>query len=684
MRTLLTLCACLIAGITWSQHPNWLPKETLLNYGEFGFFGGVEFSTIMVVDAYYENDADVRILKRSWQNKCTRLPTQTIFILHRRGDEIYYVHTDTVEYLLYDFGAMGGDTIKVILDIDDQGEPKYAEMLVESIDTLHLKDTFLLIQRIDFTFLEWSYGHVIIGVGGMGPMFPEYTLVDPGCGILVSYSTPSTETLCFVESACQLIRTDFDYSPFRTDQAAYYEDDEGRFYSIQLTEQSSGTEPMVLLPRSSIVNKPSECTVVYQFGWTFDQLELYDTTQFDIYNINNEPITIYLDRDIGDEWICYDQGGVVVMAFVKNMDTATVISTVDSVMTIGFKYLFEPQSDLNTIELQISKTRGIVQLFSFLHFPDYMYKGLNYDQGLPYEVLKPFKYIGEDLAMYNYSFLNVSWQEVNDNKPGDVLHVEESLVDVYGEGYFSQVRFAFRNRINVAGRGYNVWDYELRAAYLLDWNEESVAIYQDTVWVPYSDAEGVKSGFNTHPGVAVSNPDSTMATYSYGGIFNGHTSKSFYPPRWNKVDTCWNGSIETAADVVPSTWINRLGGPYYNRDGLVIPTGVIDYRLLKYYKLNNGEEWGEPLDFTVSTSAPQEALHVKVYPNPAGDLISIEGEFFSSNVQFEIYDIGGRLRLRISGMSSTSIDVSQLEEGIYFYKITDHNTVVSGKLVIAR
>jgi hypothetical protein len=63
---------------------------------------------------------------------------------------------------------------------------------------------------------------------------------------------------------------------------------------------------------------------------------------------------------------------------------------------------------------------------------------------------------------------------------------------------------------------------------------------------------------------------------------------------------------------------------------------------------------------------------VKVYPNPVGDMLTIE---FSGSLKgkmtVEILDVSGRVaRSEISDLSLTSIDVSMLEQGIYLLKIS--------------
>ncbi|RLD19031.1 MAG: hypothetical protein DRI69_09275, partial [Bacteroidetes bacterium] len=281
-------------------------------------------------------------------------------------------------------------------------------------------------------------------------------------------------------------------------------------------------------------------------------------------------------------------------------------------------------------------------------------------------------------------FLNATWMDVNEHKPGDELHVEWAEIDIYGLGHFSQSRLRYVDALISPPNGYHIWAREVRSVYSAPPEDDIVTWIKDTITVMYQIVNVVESGFDVRPGITISlGPDTSDVAYSHGGLFNGHSSKTLFPTKWVKTDTCWGIISETPPDIIPSTYISDLGGPYYNRNGLVIPD-ITNYRELKYYKLDSGEEWGEPFDFIVATSNPDEPEQIEVYPNPANDFIYIEGDMLGYNAQCEIYDLGGHLRLKENNISSGPINVSTLEAGIYFYKITDHNATISGKLVIAK
>ena len=78
----------------------------------------------------------------------------------------------------------------------------------------------------------------------------------------------------------------------------------------------------------------------------------------------------------------------------------------------------------------------------------------------------------------------------------------------------------------------------------------------------------------------------------------------------------------------------------------------------------------------------------KVYPNPAKEQIIVEiNSVLNSNDYIEIYDIYGKLIERVSLKSNnkTFISVSNLNTGIYLYRIKNNDQIVkSDKLVIIR
>ena len=89
---------------------------------------------------------------------------------------------------------------------------------------------------------------------------------------------------------------------------------------------------------------------------------------------------------------------------------------------------------------------------------------------------------------------------------------------------------------------------------------------------------------------------------------------------------------------------------------------------------NKNEEWGEitKIEFTTIGDGLVESANntFKVYPNPASDYINITSEI-SGEAEVNIFDMTGRCvkNTRINDMSNATINISDVEEGVYFINI---------------
>ena len=69
-----------------------------------------------------------------------------------------------------------------------------------------------------------------------------------------------------------------------------------------------------------------------------------------------------------------------------------------------------------------------------------------------------------------------------------------------------------------------------------------------------------------------------------------------------------------------------------------------------------------------------------IYPNPTSDNITLSGEF-SSDAQGQVIDQTGRVLFTFAPQKDSSVDVSSLENGSYFVKITDNNSSITKTIV---
>jgi len=68
-------------------------------------------------------------------------------------------------------------------------------------------------------------------------------------------------------------------------------------------------------------------------------------------------------------------------------------------------------------------------------------------------------------------------------------------------------------------------------------------------------------------------------------------------------------------------------------------------------------------------SIEEDVIQISVYPNPANDILFLNG---STNFTYQIFDISGKL-IQASSIQNSSIDISTIAPGIYSIKIIDTN-----------
>ncbi|PCJ64094.1 MAG: hypothetical protein COA58_14000 [Bacteroidetes bacterium] len=93
---------------------------------------------------------------------------------------------------------------------------------------------------------------------------------------------------------------------------------------------------------------------------------------------------------------------------------------------------------------------------------------------------------------------------------------------------------------------------------------------------------------------------------------------------------------------------------------------------------------------TVSINETSKMQSINVYPNPFQNRLYFEmDEVFIENISLELFDINGRLVYSLLGASHINgsvleIDCSSLNNGIYFYFLTNSNKSISGKIILRK
>lgn len=155
--------------------------------------------------------------------------------------------------------------------------------------------------------------------------------------------------------------------------------------------------------------------------------------------------------------------------------------------------------------------------------------------------------------------------------------------------------------------------------------------------------------------------------YGHGGHNHNAThwfSWHFIPDQWNLVDATvelCDACPYTDVDGNTSYWVDNVGQ-------LCIWSG------------KPVKEISNPLDI----NDPVLESKIIIYPNPAKDIINVKWNN-SNKISITIYNtIGQKIKNIFLTNQNRKIDISELEHGIYFLKISDKHKTGIKKLVIDR
>jgi hypothetical protein len=143
-------------------------------------------------------------------------------------------------------------------------------------------------------------------------------------------------------------------------------------------------------------------------------------------------------------------------------------------------------------------------------------------------------------------------------------------------------------------------------------------------------------------------------------------------------------SDENFSEVVFPTYVDLFFGMGYEPEISFnkLVTGVETYQ-----KINGDWELDEKSAFYYSGGISTgidvfEKIAVLIYPNPATESVTFKWKNEYNSLTLEMYQLSGTRVLSQKAFSDRSVPVSQLENGVYIYKLMDGNqTIYSGKLI---
>jgi hypothetical protein len=150
---------------------------------------------------------------------------------------------------------------------------------------------------------------------------------------------------------------------------------------------------------------------------------------------------------------------------------------------------------------------------------------------------------------------------------------------------------------------------------------------------------------------------------------------------WNTETTEW----------ICSEFVDYTYNTEFDLDELILPMNFVVHTSC-FSMLTNKEHYGNIPEHTIQeyyyssvmieNSSTQIYTHdIVVFPNPATTNISVVLTENSQNVNFYLFDMQGRCLIEKLVQSDSQIDISNLSNGLYFYKVVDGFDIFSGKLI---
>lgn len=147
------------------------------------------------------------------------------------------------------------------------------------------------------------------------------------------------------------------------------------------------------------------------------------------------------------------------------------------------------------------------------------------------------------------------------------------------------------------------------------------------------------------------------SSYGVKELFLPYEFNDFSADRYLMMSNKWNFLISYKID----ERINYTNPPLW----------TIDRRIKYYYS-----------DHLTTRTEEHRKNETTVYPNPAEDYIVVDLGSISQPSVFELFDIHGRIVLREEIHQTHRIQVSQLQRGMYIFKIQLQNQVTTGKILL--
>ncbi len=396
------------------------------------------------------------------------------------------------------------------------------------------------------------------------------------------------------------------------------------------------------------------CVYPEKYSWIGPEVLIYDDGLNVFFNRDLDSVFVQTKALLNDSWKLYkfpDES-----YFKANLtihDTLSFLGIQDSVKTIEIQFFDSNNqpaySNLNGKLIRLSKNHGIISILNFRDFPDFGEE--------TYEVLS-HDLMGLSNPELGYQKMTIG--DIYDFNVGDEIH-RKALAD--GMNSYTINTYIGKNLIHPDSMEYTF--HRIHWIYTPD----DYWYYNDTITTIYADINSFV--IDVMPFESIYD-DWELYRYmiSKGGIYNGRSVLYKNTPRlyWNDEFSCFAFPFEL--NVTNDYKYIKGCGEFSSYTNFY--SGYYEY--LVYFKKGD-DIWGTPLTLPLGISESSfDNFEVLVYPNPAGENVILEISQIISNNNYSlfVFNVLGEQVYSLDKLGEVnSIDVSNWNSGIYFYKISD-------------
>jgi len=460
------------------------------------------------------------------------------------------------------------------------------------------------------------------------------------------------------------------------DKKVYFENNQKEVYCIRI--DSTSNNDSILYPFSDLHEIDRDCYSITSGSWLSKYVALNEDENTIFVNGKNQQILIKNQGILNEIWNVFENENIKVKGEITSIDLKSVLGVEDSVKTISFSvynHNDEPVNHvLNQVTIEVSKHLGLVKTVNFYYFEHAMDHYSHFDD---------FKLIGVNEPQLGFQNVNLK-EQYYDFQVGDELHIWHlSATMPTTANYENKIIHKYLSRTDYQDS--IVYYYERKMSkYTLTVIDGTV--YENTTGSRDTLKQKIVKGilFDTEP----NEPYLPSEMVSTAKVINVPITK-MYIFTYDVAHSYWNedclGPIFVDACATPPTYYLGLGGPYYPYCNLWSNEYVYE---LVYYKKGN-TEWGTPYPYNLSVSEHKKENAFNVFPNPTTGVLRIRNEELGIR-NVDVFDVSGRnLKSKIVNLKSEIvnlkseiiIDISNLNSGIYFVKISTETGIQTQKII---